>query len=211
MHVLFENSDDHPELEFLGLLPGSVGKLESWDVPVPHIGWNDTSCVDFSVVASGGYAENAPSVRIHRIPFELEPRPIITSHASLLSLQLYFAHTYCINPSPDNIPLITSVTDYGDQRFISAIVKDNITGVQFHPELSGPTGLNFLKQYIDKLQTNGFVVAHTEPTSRLEDFGELQALPMTMPSIRVAAVVYDRNTAAEAFADGADEVKLFYV
>eukprot|EP01032_Pedospumella_encystans_P008097 gene8097-9646_t len=179
MHVLFENSDDHPELELLGLLPGSVGKLESWDVPVPHMGWNDISCVDPSVVASGGYAEDAPS--------------------------LYFAHTFCIHPSPENIPHITSVTDYGDQRFISAIVKDNITGVQFHPELSGPTGLNFLKEYIDKLQTNGFAAA-TGSISGLEDFGELQALPMTMPSVRVAALVNDRKSAAEAFADGADEV-----
>ena len=211
MHVLFENSDDHPELELLGFLPGSVGKLESWDVPVPHIGWNDISCVDPSVVASGGYAEDAPSVRIHRIPFDLEPRPIVTSHASLFSFQLYFAHTYCINPSPENIPHITSVTDYGDQRFISTIVKDNITGVQFHPELSGSTGLNFLKQYIDTLQTNGFVAAYAESISGLEDFGELQALPMTMPSVRVAALVNDRNSAAEAFADGADEVKLFHI
>ncbi len=64
MHVLFESSDDHPELDLLGLLPGSVGKLESWDVPVPHIGWNDISCVNPSVVASGGYLEDAPSVSI---------------------------------------------------------------------------------------------------------------------------------------------------
>jgi len=100
------------------------------------------------------------------------------------------------------------VTDYGDQRFISTIVKDNITGVQFHPELSGPTGLNFLKEYMDKLQLNGFAASPAESTSRLEDFGELQALPMTVPSVRVAALVNNRNSAEEAFAHGADEVSL---
>ncbi len=99
------------------------------------------------------------------------------------------------------------MTDYGDQRFISTIVKDNITGVQFHPELSGPTGLNFLKEYIDELQLNGFA-APAESTLRLEDFGELQALAMTVPSVRVAALVNNRNSAAEAFAHGADEVSL---
>lgn len=78
--------------------------------------------------------------------------------------------------------------------------------MQFHPELSGPTGLNFLKEYIDKLHTNNFAAESVESTVRLEDFGELQALPVTMPSVRVVAMVNCLHSAAKASSDGADEV-----
>ncbi len=58
---------------------------------------------------------------------------------------VYFVHSYYFNTANDNI---VAVTDYGHE--LTAIVeKDNIMGVQFHPEKSQQNGIkligNFLK------------------------------------------------------------------
>ena len=58
----------------------------------------------------------------------------------------YFVHSYF--PDPANPYDIIGETEYGI-TFASAIGRDNIVGVQFHPEKSGPDGLklydNFMK------------------------------------------------------------------
>jgi glutamine amidotransferase len=58
----------------------------------------------------------------------------------------YFVHSYF--PEPANPYDIIGETEYGI-TFASAIGRDNIVGVQFHPEKSGPDGLklydNFMK------------------------------------------------------------------
>jgi imidazole glycerol-phosphate synthase subunit HisH len=55
---------------------------------------------------------------------------------------VYFTHSY-------RAPLVAEAvasTDYGG-RFSAAVEKDNIFGVQFHPEKSGPTGLKILENF----------------------------------------------------------------
>ena len=42
-----------------------------------------------------------------------------------------------------------SFCNYGEE-FIAAFEKDNIAGVQFHPELSQTNGLQLLKNFIEK-------------------------------------------------------------
>jgi len=55
---------------------------------------------------------------------------------------MYFVNSYiCV---PENPSIIAATTDY-DGKFCSAFVKNNIVGVQFHPEKSGDTGLQLLK------------------------------------------------------------------
>ena len=57
----------------------------------------------------------------------------------------YFVHSYHFNA--ENSKYITGKCSYGDD--ITAIVeKDNIYGVQFHPEKSHSTGLKILKNFI---------------------------------------------------------------
>lgn len=56
----------------------------------------------------------------------------------------YFDHSYKV-VLDDNI--LEGKTIYSGDEFISFIKKDNIVGVQFHPELSGETGLKFLSDF----------------------------------------------------------------
>jgi glutamine amidotransferase len=55
----------------------------------------------------------------------------------------YFTHSYAA-PVTD---ASTAVTEYG-LRFASAVEQDNIFGVQFHPEKSGPAGVRILSNFV---------------------------------------------------------------
>lgn len=57
----------------------------------------------------------------------------------------YFAHSYV--PVPTDKSLICAETFYGIP-FASAVAKQNIYGVQFHPEKSGVQGLKFLENFL---------------------------------------------------------------
>ena len=57
----------------------------------------------------------------------------------------YFVHSYAVEPTYTQD--IMSSTEYGI-NFTSAIAKDNIVAVQFHPEKSSMPGLKLLKNFI---------------------------------------------------------------
>jgi|TARA_B100000902_G_C27311289_1_gene918578 glutamine amidotransferase len=56
----------------------------------------------------------------------------------------YFVHSYCCLESEDAI----TETTHGS-KFISALAKDNIFAVQFHPEKSQNSGLQLYKNFLD--------------------------------------------------------------
>ncbi len=57
----------------------------------------------------------------------------------------YFTHSYRLIKSPNNAQ--AALTTY-DAPFVSAVEWENILACQFHPELSGPWGLDLLRQWI---------------------------------------------------------------
>lgn len=57
----------------------------------------------------------------------------------------YFAHSYYPRVTDSKTRLAT--TDYGFS-FVSAVRKGNIYGTQFHPEKSGPQGLQLLENFV---------------------------------------------------------------
>ena len=57
----------------------------------------------------------------------------------------YFVHSYYFDCS--NKDNILAETKYGT-NFASIVGKENIYGVQFHPEKSSSQGLNLLKEFI---------------------------------------------------------------
>lgn len=57
----------------------------------------------------------------------------------------YFVHSYVFHPK--NLDHKLGETDYG-QRFVSVIQKDNIFGVQFHPEKSQKMGQKLMTNFL---------------------------------------------------------------
>ena len=60
--------------------------------------------------------------------------------------KFYFVHSYYV--VPNNNDLILANYAYGDFLIPAVVGKDNIIGCQFHPEKSGPSGLNLIKNFI---------------------------------------------------------------
>jgi glutamine amidotransferase len=56
----------------------------------------------------------------------------------------YFVHSYYLCPEQPEV--VAGVTDYG-MRFPSAIARDNVFAVQFHPEKSARDGLRLLANF----------------------------------------------------------------
>ena len=57
----------------------------------------------------------------------------------------YFVHSFY--PSPANDSAAIATTDY-EMKFVSAIERDNLVAVQFHPEKSGEVGLQLLRNFL---------------------------------------------------------------
>jgi len=125
MQLLFTRSeeamlgDSSEPAEGLSAIPGEAKRFPA-GLPVPHVGWNRVTpdCED-------------PLFR------GLE-------QGSNGGAYFYFTHSYYVHPL--NQAHILGSTDYGF-RFTSAVKKENLYGVQFHPEKSGPAGLRLLSNF----------------------------------------------------------------
>jgi glutamine amidotransferase len=75
------------------------------------------------------------SVRIHK------PEPLFATARDGESF--YFVHSYHFTCAPD---YIAATTDYGTE-VVAAVQRDNVYGVQFHPERSQASGLRLLANF----------------------------------------------------------------
>lgn len=118
MQVMASNSLEFGDNLGLNWIPGTVCKLSSVSLPLPHIGWNNLSLIKKSEILNG-----------------------IDE-----TLDFYFVHSFKYELVNKNFLLAT--TEYGE-NFPSIINKENLYGVQFHPEKSQIAGkklaMNFLK------------------------------------------------------------------
>jgi imidazole glycerol-phosphate synthase subunit HisH len=72
----------------------------------------------------------------------VNPNPIIKGIPN--GSAFYFVHSYyCL---PDNTKDIVTATEYGI-KYTSIAAKDNVFGIQFHPEKSSSLGLQILKNF----------------------------------------------------------------
>jgi imidazoleglycerol phosphate synthase glutamine amidotransferase subunit HisH len=49
---------------------------------------------------------------------------------------------------PKNKEDISGITRFGNDSFISVVQKNNILGVQFHPEKSGQAGIDLVSEIV---------------------------------------------------------------
>lgn len=121
--MLLDSSEEFGEHRGLGLIPGEVRAIPTRDtegqpLKVPHVGWAD----------------------LHGV----RPHPLLVGLAA--EAAVYFVHSYQCHPR-DGHNLI-SYCDFGGHRLNAMIALGHITGCQFHPEKSGPTGLRILSNFL---------------------------------------------------------------
>ena len=118
LQLLFEGSDEDGA-ETLGVLPGRTVLLANAPT-LPHIGWNQVN-----------------RRREHTLFAGIDD-----------GADLYFVHSYAGVPTGlAGEAAILAETDHGD-RFVAAIDRGNVLGVQFHPERSGGTGMRLLGNFV---------------------------------------------------------------
>ena len=59
---------------------------------------------------------------------------------------MYFTHSFAFHPSDEAD--ITAQVDHGG-RFPAAVARNNLVGVQFHPEKSQSAGLKLLANFLE--------------------------------------------------------------
>ncbi|WVQ95717.1 imidazoleglycerol phosphate synthase, cyclase subunit [Kwoniella sp. CBS 9459] len=145
MQVLFDSSAEAPGVKGFGVIPYNIRKFSTEDAykggkgkkTVPHMGWN------------GAW-------RAWKSEDEGEKL--------MLNEDYYFVHSYAalLDPSPSPSPSSSSssgldpkigdfaytLSRYGSETFVSSVKKDNIFACQFHPEKSGPAGLDLLQRWL---------------------------------------------------------------
>lgn len=126
MQVLMERSAEFGDHEGLGYFKGRVERVASVNpkgqpVRVPNIGWSNLR---------------------EDQPFAGTPLSAANGEA------VYFVHSYHCQPADENHLLAT--VDYEGLPVTAAIRRDNIVGVQFHPERSGTVGLSILDHFVWK-------------------------------------------------------------
>jgi len=125
MQIFFEKGyEGEQPSDGLGLLEGEVVPLDpKLSLRIPHIGWNSLN-----------------------LSKDAEFKDLLKNHTE--SPQVYFVHSfYC---SATNKNQVVATTEPSPGYTIPVMVKkNNIYGMQFHPERSGKVGLRFLKNFID--------------------------------------------------------------
>ncbi len=119
LQLLFEQSEESPNVRGLGILKGKVirfPRFETERLKVPHMGWNQVETV--------------------------HPLPLLNGIPK--GSWFYFVHSYF--PEPEDIRVIAGKTHYGVE-FTSVVESDKIFACQFHPEKSSTLGLKLLENF----------------------------------------------------------------
>lgn len=118
MQMLFEKGYENGESKGLNLINGDVTLLNPKEnVKIPHIGWNRLEV-------------NKDSVLINSLRKDSF---------------VYYVHSFAAtNVKDENL---IAFSNYGGIKVPAIVCKNNIYGVQFHPEKSGEVGLEILKNF----------------------------------------------------------------
>jgi len=121
MQWLFAGSDEAPETRCLGALAGRVTRLRGdaeRRLKIPHVGWN---ALEFQ-----------PAAASSRLLADVTPGDYV-----------YFTHSFAGPVSEACVAATTHV-----DSFAAAVERDNVFGVQFHPEKSSDAGLQILRNFL---------------------------------------------------------------
>ena len=121
MQLMAKVSYERKKNKGLGFIDSEVVIIEnkSKEIRVPHMGWNNVF---------------------------LEDKHYEKCFPSLNNSDFYFVHSFHMKCKNENEVLAS--TNYGE-KIVSAVIKNNLLGVQFHPEKSQEKGKRFLEEFLD--------------------------------------------------------------
>ena len=128
MQMLFDRSSEHGSHKGLGLISGAIKLISETNTKtgkirkIPHVGWSFLKMTKNMNVLNNTCLKNLGKNRY-----------------------VYFTHSY--QAHAENSEVILAQVDYDGCLINSAVQKDNITGVQFHPEKSGTVGLKIIENF----------------------------------------------------------------
>jgi len=134
MQMLFERSLEFGDHRGLGFFAGTVAPIpphsdNGESLRVPHVGWNE--------------------IRGATLDSNWDDSALATTQPGTC---FYFVHSFAALVSQSRQALAT--TQYGGHQLIAVVRRDRVIGCQFHPERSGPAGLNILRTYVDQSMRN---------------------------------------------------------
>lgn len=120
--LLFDSSHEFGQHKGLGLIPGSVIPIQCDMLKgrVPNIGWHDLKL--------------------------MRENPLILEDAVKSKSKYYFVHSFKMMPNKKEAVYLE--LDYFGDVICAIAGRDNIFGVQFHPERSGDAGLEILFNFL---------------------------------------------------------------
>lgn len=119
MQMLFDGSEEAPDIPGLGLLPGRLRRLAPEpEAPVPHVGFDEVHFAAASPVMEGLADGTA----------------------------FYFTHSFAVGAAPPNCWVATC--NHGSHAFVAAVDNGRVGGVQFHPEKSQSNGITLLRNVL---------------------------------------------------------------
>lgn len=122
LQVLFDYSEEN-DTRCLGILPGRVKLFPS------------------NMESREGHTLKIPHMGWNEVVFRGN-HPVFRGVPS--GSEFYFVHSYY--PAPEESSHIAGQTEYGI-HFATAVARENLVAVQFHPEKSGPPGLQILRNF----------------------------------------------------------------
>lgn len=125
LQCLMDRSDEDGGVESLGIIPGRVCRFPD--------GARD----------AGGDLMKVPHMGWNNVSFRIE-HPLWKNIDP--GSRFYFVHSYYVRPESNAV--IAGTTEY-IQEFTSALARDNLFAVQFHPEKSQAAGLMLLKNFLE--------------------------------------------------------------
>lgn len=120
MQAFFAGSEEAPGVEGLGYFPAVFKRIEHAPT-VPHMGWNQ--------------------LQWHSVPAWLVP---VSENAT--ARWMYFDHSFCARRSDVAADDLTASASHGEE-FAAIVCRDNLVGVQFHPEKSAGAGLELYRRF----------------------------------------------------------------
>ena len=105
------------------------------------LGWIDGVCRTFDREVTTRERLKVPHMGWNAVAYE--PRSALFAGWEGKA-RFYFVHSYHVVPACDDD--IAGRTTYGHE-FVSAVQRDNVYGVQFHPEKSHRLGMNLLERF----------------------------------------------------------------